>query len=108
VELLQRLLVLATIGLAATSAAPAEESLLSPAASATAAALRDRVAAGSRASDWVKELNDLAGPRLAGSPGDRAAVAVALDILKSQGFANVHAEKVIVPVWHRESESLAR
>jgi len=103
--LLQRLLVLATIGLAATSAAPAEDSLLSPAATATAAALRDRVAAGSRASDWVRDLNDLAGPRLAGSPGDRAAVAVALEILKSQGFANVRAEKVIVPVWHRESES---
>jgi len=105
VELLQRLLVLGVIGLAATTAAPAEDSLLSPAASATAAALRDHVAASSRASDWVKDLNDLAGPRLAGSPGDRAAVAVALEILKSQGFANVHAEKVVVPVWHRESES---
>ena len=45
------------------------------------------------------------GPRLAGSPGDRAAVAVSLEILKAQGFSNVHAEPVTVPVWSRESES---
>ncbi len=105
VKLLQRLLLLAIVGLAGAGAGPAEDLQLSPDSTKTAAALRDRVAAGSRASDWVKELNDLAGPRLAGSPGDRAAVAVALEILKAQGFANVRAEKVIVPVWHRESES---
>jgi carboxypeptidase Q len=104
VNLLQRLMLVATIGLVGAGATAAED-LLSPEAARTAATLRDQVAAGSRASDWVKELNDLAGPRLAGSPGDRAAVAVALEILKSQGFANVHAERVSVPVWHRESES---
>jgi carboxypeptidase Q len=98
-------MLVATVGLLGAGAGAAEDLLLSPDAARTAATLRDHVAAGSRASDWVKELNDLAGPRLAGSPGDKAAVAVALEILKSQGFANVHAEKVIVPVWHRESES---
>ena len=56
-NLLQRLMLLATAGLAAAGAAGAED-LLSPDAARTAAALRDRVAAGSRASDWVKELND--------------------------------------------------
>ena len=32
-----------------------------------ASALRDRVAAGSRASEWVREITDRAGPRLAAS-----------------------------------------
>jgi carboxypeptidase Q len=88
------------------SAAPAAEPGLLPADSvATAGALRDRTAAGSRASEWVRELTDLAGPRLAGSSGDRAAVAVALEMLRSIGFANVRAEKVTVPVWVRTAES---
>jgi carboxypeptidase Q len=78
---------------------------LSAESAGVATGLRDRTAAGSRASEWVRELTDRAGPRLAGSPGDRAAVAVALEMLKSIGFANVHAEKVIVPVWARTSES---
>ncbi len=98
-------MLLAAVSLAVAGTVGAEDLLLSPDAARTAATLRDHVAAGSRASDWVRELNDLAGPRLAGSPGDRAAVAVALEILKAQGFANVRAEKVVVPVWHRESES---
>jgi hypothetical protein len=71
----------------------------------TAAALRDRIVAGSRAVQWVSQITDLAGPRLPGSPGDRAGVAVALDILKKQGFASVHAEKVMVPVWERGVET---
>ena len=71
----------------------------------TASDLRDRVAEGSRAADWVREITDRAGPRLAGSAGDRAAVAVTLEMLKSLGFANVRAEKVMVPVWARVSES---
>jgi len=70
-----------------------------------AAGLRDRIASGSHASEWVRELTDRAGPRLAGSPGDRAAVAVALEMLRTAGFVNVHAEKVTVPVWARTSES---
>jgi hypothetical protein len=71
----------------------------------TAAALRDRIVAGSRAAEWVSQITDLAGPRLPGSPGDRAGVAVALDILRKQGFASVRAEKVMVPVWERGVET---
>ena len=90
---------------AAAASRPSEGGPLSPESAGVAAGLRDRTASGSRASEWVRELTDLAGPRLAGSPGDRAAVAVALDMLKSLGFANVHTEKVVVPVWSRTSES---
>jgi carboxypeptidase Q len=100
----QRLL--AAIGLLTAGLAGAlEPASLTPEAARTAEGLRDRIAAASRATDWVRDITDLAGPRLAGSPGDRAAVAVALALLKAQGFANVRAEKVMVPVWHRESES---
>jgi carboxypeptidase Q len=78
---------------------------LSAESAVVAEGLRDRMAAGSRASEWVRELTDRAGPRLAGSPGDRAAVAVALEMFKSLGFAKVHTEKVVVPVWVRGPES---
>ncbi len=96
----------AAIGLfaAAPSRAP-EAAHLSPETVRNAVALRDRIAAGSRASDWVREIVDRAGPRLAGSPGDRAAVAASLALLHAQGFANVRAEPVSVPVWRRGVET---
>jgi carboxypeptidase Q len=92
------------VPVAAAAARAAEPGTLSADDVKAAQALRDRVAAGSRAADWVRELTDRAGPRLAGSPGDRAAVAVALEMLKSLGFANVRAEKVTVQVWSRTAE----
>jgi Zn-dependent M28 family amino/carboxypeptidase len=67
--------------------------------------LRRAALSGSRASDWVQSLTDRAGARLAGSEGDRAAVAWALETLRAQGFANVRAEKVTVPVWKRGVET---
>ena len=99
--LLCPLLVLA----AAAAAGAAEPGLLSADDIRAAGALRDRVVAGSRGSEWVREITDRAGPRLAGSPGDRAAVAVGLEMLRALGFSNVRAEKVVVPVWARASES---
>lgn len=46
-------------------------------------------------------LADGVGPRLAGSPGDAAAVAWALRTAKELGLSAVHAEPVTVPVWRR-------
>lgn len=100
-----RLGVCAALALAASGAPALEKGLLPSDTVRTASDLRDRVAAGSRATDWVRELTERAGPRLAGSPGDRAAVAVALEMLRNLGFSNVRAEKVVVPVWVRVSES---
>ena len=61
---------------------------------------------GRRAADWVRDITDLAGPRMPGSPGDRAAVALtASRCSKAQGFSNVRAEKVVVPVWERGVET---
>jgi len=72
------LVVLLLVLAAAAAVRAAEPGTLSADDLKTAQVLRDRVAAGSRAADWVRELTDRAGPRLAGSPGDRAAVAVAV------------------------------
>ena len=96
-------LAVATLG-AGWAAAAVEPATLPTEAVRIASALRDRIVAGSRAIDWVREIVDRAGPRLAGSAGDRAAVAAALELLRAQGFANVRAEAVTVPVWQRGIE----
>ncbi len=74
-----------------------------PTARADDAALalqRDALSSG-RAFELVRQLCDDTGPRLAGSPGDRAAVAWALRTMPTLGLSNVHAEKVAVPRWER-------
>ena len=70
-----------------------------------AESLRESASAGSRASEWVRGLVDTAGPRLSGSPGDKAAIAWGLATLKALGFANVRAEKVMAPHWVRGAET---
>jgi carboxypeptidase Q len=72
---------------------------------APAERLRDSILSGSRAADWVREITDAAGPRMPGSPGDRAGVAAAVALMKAQGLANVRAEKVRVTVWERGAET---
>ncbi len=69
------------------------------------AALAVRGATQTRATEWVRRLTDEVGPRLAGSPGDRAAAAWALALFRELGFENVRAEEVPVKVWERGSES---
>ena len=88
-------------------AATAVESVVVLPASVRAPAerLRDSILSGSRATDWVREITDAAGPRMPGTPGDRAGVAAAAALLKTQGLANVHAEKVTVTVWERGVET---
>jgi hypothetical protein len=71
----------------------------------TAEALREKAFAGTRAAEWVRSLIDTAGARLSGSPGDAAAIAWGLATLKTLGFANVRAEKVMAPFWVRGEET---
>jgi hypothetical protein len=97
--------VLALVLAAAVVVAAVKPASLPPETVRTAAALRDRILAGSKAVEWVRDITDLAGPRMPGSEGDRAAVAVTLAMLREQGFANVRAEKVVVPVWQRGVET---
>jgi carboxypeptidase Q len=96
---------LAVAALAAVAAALDAPPPLDAAVAQAALTLRERAIAGSRAVEWVRGLTDEAGPRLAGSPGDRAAVDWALATLRAQGFANVRAERVLVPVWRRGVET---
>jgi carboxypeptidase Q len=94
---------LAALCLAALAAV--EPARLAPEVERTAIGLRDRIGGGSRAAEWVRDIVDQAGPRLAGSPGDRAAVTATLALLRAQGFSNVRAEPVTVPVWQRGTET---
>ena len=65
------------------------------------AALQRRAADDPRAYELVASLTTEVGPRLAGTSGDRAAVAWALTKLRDLGFQNVRAESVEVPHWER-------
>jgi hypothetical protein len=74
---------------------------------AAARALRARALAGSEAWSLVESLTTEVGPRLAGTPGDAAAVAWAQRELVRLGFANVRTQEVIVPRWVRGTGELA-
>jgi carboxypeptidase Q len=63
--------------------------------------VRDRALAENRAYETVASLTSEVGPRLAGSDGDRAAVAWAITRLKALGFDRVAPEDVSVPRWER-------
>src|SRR3974390_607623 len=54
---------------------------------------------GTRAVDFVRSLTDEVGPRMAGSPGDAAAVAWGIKTMKDLGLQSVHAEPVKVTHW---------
>lgn len=68
---------------------------------ANAKNLRDRAMEGTEAYELVASLTTEVGARLAGTPGDRAAIAWALLKLRELGFDNVRAEPVTVPRWIR-------
>ena len=100
----------------AEPAAPIASEAPAPSASASSSAAPSDIPApiaeiqklaktSSRAYAIVRSLTDEVGPRLAGSPGDRAAVAWAQRTLAANGFANVHTEKVKVHRWERGAES---
>jgi carboxypeptidase Q len=79
--------------------------IIAPETRRIAESLRESAFAGTRASEWVRGLVDTAGPRLSGSPGDKAAIAWGLATLKGLGFSNVHSEKVMAPYWVRGIET---
>jgi hypothetical protein len=63
--------------------------------------LRERALADETAFRLVESLTTEVGPRLAGSPGDAAAVAWALREMRRLGLANVRTMEVTVPHWVR-------
>jgi hypothetical protein len=87
------------LSLAAFAQSPQEERTRHAAESLAAEALR--------AQDAYKNLGvlcDSVGHRLSGSPQYDLAVQWALRQMKADGLQNVHAEKVMVPAWRRNTE----
>jgi carboxypeptidase Q len=72
-----------------------------------AAALRDAALKSPEAYALVTSLTSEVGPRLAGTAGDRAAVAWAERELGRLGLANVRRMPVVVPRWVRGTAELA-
>lgn len=68
---------------------------------AAAATLRERALTDTVAYGLIESLTTEAGPRLAGSAGDRAGVAWALREMQRLGLANVRSMQVTVPQWVR-------
>ena len=91
-----------TLGLGKGSEAQEESSLSS--LQTVVEALQRSALEGSGALELVRSLTTEVGPRLAGSPGDKAAVAWAEAKMRRLGFANIRKESVQVPHWRRIRE----
>lgn len=91
-------IVLASGALAGCAARPA------PPAEGRAARLAGHP--GTRAHEIACDLADRVGPRLAGSAGDAAARAWALERMRALGLANIREEPVLAPHWERGPISL--
>jgi len=70
---------------------------------AQAILLRDQALRDTIAYELVESLTMEIGPRPAGSAGDKAAVAWAVQMMTGLGFENVRTEEVTVPHWDRGS-----
>ena len=102
----QLAVVLAVLAGSAMSTTPGEAQAPSPPAlsaadRAAAKALRERALASGLAYELVSSLTTEVGPRLAGSEGDRRAVAWGLRAMQRLGFDSITAEPVTVPRWVR-------
>src|ERR1700741_5411308 len=69
--------------------------------------LRERALADGTAYQLVESLTTEVGPRLAGSAGDKTAVAWARRAMERAGFANVRTPEVVVPHWVRGEAEFA-
>ncbi|GAA4363615.1 M28 family peptidase [Kangiella marina] len=70
-----------------------------------AAELRDQALEGSKDYEIVESLTTEVGPRMAGTPGDAAAVKWGVAKLKELGFDKVWTEPVTFPTWKRGVET---
>jgi len=72
-----------------------------------AQALREAALKDNGAYELLESLTTEVGPRVAGSPKERAAIDWAVAKFKAMGFDKVYTEPVTVPYWERISESAA-
>lgn len=94
--------VVLTLGLG--EGARGEEGSATPSLQSTVETLQRRALEGSGALELTRSLTTEVGPRLAGSPGDRAAVAWAESNMRRLGFVDISKEPVQVPHWRRIRE----
>jgi len=90
-----------------TASAADKPPALSRADLAAADVLRTRALADATAYRLVESLTSEVGPRPAGSPGDKAAVAWALREMQRLGFSNVRTIETLVPHWVRGDAEFA-
>jgi carboxypeptidase Q len=103
----QPLLCFAALLLAAALATPASAASPGEDLETIAVSLRDRALASTHAHDLLRSLTTEAGPRFAGTLGDRAGVAWAERTMQELGFDEVEAEPVTVPRWVRGEAAAA-
>jgi carboxypeptidase Q len=89
------------LGLCAAANAAEKSPAFSRADLGAAETLRTRALADATAYQLIESLTTEVGPRPAGSPGDKAAVAWGLREMNRLGFANVHTVDAVVPHWVR-------
>ena len=94
-------LVLILLAVLAWPSRSAAQEPIPAAVQARARSVRERARVDDTGYEVLRSLTSEVGPRSAGSPGDRRAIAWALAKLTSLGFQNVHAESVTVPHWIR-------
>jgi hypothetical protein len=87
--------------LPSSASAQEQQSVFSARQISQAEELRNIALSSSDAYRHVVSLTMEVGPRLAGTPGDKAAVAWALATMNKLGLQNVRAEDVTVPHWER-------
>ena len=72
-----------------------------------AASIKEQALESNLAWDLVESLTTEVGPRMPGTPGDKAAVLWAVAKFKAMGFDKVWTEPATFPKWIRYSESAA-
>ncbi len=78
---------------------------LSDELAATLIHLREEGLANDHAYEMLRSLTTEVGPRFAGTPGDKAAIAWALRTMEEIGLQNIRTEPVQVPRWVRGHET---
>jgi carboxypeptidase Q len=103
----QRIFTVILLGLVNVATAANGPEAFTRADLAATTTLRERALADATPYQLVQSLTTEVGPRLAGSPGDKAAVAWGLREMQRLGFSNVRTVEAVVPHWVRGEAEFA-
>jgi carboxypeptidase Q len=96
-----RMLVVSILLFAGVASAADKSQAFTRADLESANSLREKALADATSYQLVESLTTEVGPRPAGSPGDKAAVAWGVREMQRLGFSNVHTVPAVVPHWVR-------